>query len=402
MIGWIMADDSNREKDNLVGEVRYLRRLLEHAAARSMGVELQSQRLRHEMTQRRLGFRLMAELAVAMEEDSDSGVAFDSASRRLNSTLNMQRTAILVPEEGDLFRPEAINGYHGSEKEAVLARRVEIPAESLNPLCPIVITRSDPAERLAGVREALALPFFILSPVLVGEKIVAVIVTGRLMEQNPYLPRLGASDVETVRMVADYLSAKITRSRLIEAEYQAKRDTLTELPNLRGVNELLHYTLALARRNGLPMAVLFLDLDNFKAINDTYGHSAGDVILRTVAARLTRNMRESDFAGRVGGDEFLVVLSRLDHPGDAEIVARKIIECLAKPIILGKESCKVEVSIGIAVYPNHGDYEASLREAADEAMYSVKGRGKNSFAFAAPAKKNTSPPRALRKNQRLL
>jgi diguanylate cyclase (GGDEF)-like protein len=372
--------------------MQYLRRLLEHAAARIMGVELQDRRIRHEMTQRRLGFQLMAELAVATEQDFDSDAAFDSVSRRLNSTLNMQRTAILVPEEGNIFRPGAMSGYHGDEKEAVLTRRMEIPAESLDPLCPIVITGTDSVERLASIREALALPFFILSPVLVGEKVAAVIVTGRLVEETPCRPRLGTSDVETVQMVANYLSARITKSCLTEAESQAKSDTLTGLPNLRGANEFLHYALAIARRNGLPMAVLFLDLDNFKEINDTYGHRAGDMILRGVAERLKQNMRESDFAGRIGGDEFLIVLSQLAHPEDAGLVARNIIERITRPIAMGKESCKVGVSIGIAVYPDHGDDEASLREAADEAMYFVKRRGKNSFAFAAPAKKTRRRP----------
>lgn len=371
------------EIDDLRGEVRYLREMAEQTASRMLTLDAQSIAIRHELEQKRRGFRLMAELAVTLGQDADYESVFVSVSRRINATLNMQRTAVLFPEGENVFRATVLQGYPSEEKELIAARRIAVDAELLDPLRPVLITGADPVTRLGSLREALKLPYLIASPVILHNEVVAILVTGRLMEQRPYLPRLGASDVETVQTVSAYLAAMLAGHRLRQAESLAKHDPLTKLPNLRGTSEQLHHTLALARRGGFFAAAMFIDLDGFKKVNDTYGHAAGDIVLQVVSERLTHCIRGSDFVGRIGGDEFVVVLTHVKRPEDAGFVARKILKKMSEPINIGDNVTKVGASIGIAIFPDNGSDEASLIRAADEAMYMVKSKGKNAFAFAS-------------------
>ena len=199
-------------------EVRYLRRVAERDAAKILELDTQSIAIRHELEQKRRGFALMADLSVTMGRDSDYGEVFVSVSRRINASLNMQRTAVLVPDSEGFFKASVLQGYPGDEEEAVFARRVAADAELLDPQSPLLITGADPAERLASLRESLELPFLISSPVFLHNQVVALLVTGRLIEQMPYLPRLGSSDVETVQAVSTYLAALLAGQRLVEAE----------------------------------------------------------------------------------------------------------------------------------------------------------------------------------------
>ena len=387
-----MTDGDNSNKPDLatrkeLRELRrengYMRRLVEQTTSRMLSVDLQSIAMRYELEQKRRGFRLMAELAVTLAQDADYENVFMSVSRRINATLNMQRTAVLVPD-GDRrhFRPLVLQGYPTDERDAILARRIVVGQELLDPMHPILITAAEPVTRLGSLREALALPYLIAAPVMLRNEVAALLVTGRMLEQRPYLPPLGKSDVETVQTVSAYLAAILAEYRLRQAESLAKHDPLTHLPNLRGTTEKLRHMLALARRSGNFAATMFIDLDGFKAVNDTHGHAAGDIVLQIVADRLSKCVRESDFVGRIGGDEFVVVLSHIKRPGDAAVVAQKIIDSLSTPINAGGATCRVGASVGIAIFPDHGSDETALIRAADEAMYSVKGKGKNAFAFA--------------------
>jgi diguanylate cyclase (GGDEF) domain len=375
---------TNQEIENLQLEVRYLRRLAEQSVARMLQVDSQSIAIRHELEQKRRGFSLMADLAVALEQESDYENVFVSVSRRINAALNMQRTAILVSDAEGLFRASVLQGYPADSRSVVASRRVEIGAEFLEVRQPVLVTGADPPSRLAQLRQALQLPYLIASPVLLHNDVVAILVTGRLVEQPPFLPRLGQSDVETVKTVSNYLAAMLARHRLAEAEHLANYDPLTQLPNLRRTKEGLRQILTLARRGGFASAVMFIDLDGFKAVNDTYGHAVGDGVLRIVADRLAHSVRESDMVGRIGGDEFVVVLSHMTRPTDAGQVAGKIIEKLSKPMNVQGTVCQVGASIGIAIFPDHGEDEESLLKSADKAMYAIKTTGKNSFAFFHP------------------
>lgn len=167
--------------------------------------------------------------------------------------------------------------------------------------------------------------------------------------------------------------------------HQAEHDALTELPNRALFSDHLTHALAQARRNKSRLALMFIDLDKFKPINDTLGHHVGDALLQVVARRLQGCVRESDIVGRLGGDEFVVLLPAIESEHDALRVAEKIRESLNQPFELeGELPLSISSSTGIAVYPEHGSDEAQLSKNADTAMYQAKDRGRNRVQLYCP------------------
>ena len=182
------------------------------------------------------------------------------------------------------------------------------------------------------------------------------------------------------------VTTDITEHKLAEERIQrvAHHDSLTGLPNRLLFNDRLNQAISLAKRDSRQFALLYLDLDKFKPVNDTLGHAAGDELLQGVAARIRHQVRESDTVARVGGDEFTVILPDIARREEAETVARKIIAALAAPFQLGsqKQSVDIGTSIGIALYPADARDADALVKAADAAMYSAKQAG-SSFRFCA-------------------
>jgi diguanylate cyclase (GGDEF)-like protein/PAS domain S-box-containing protein len=167
-----------------------------------------------------------------------------------------------------------------------------------------------------------------------------------------------------------------------EIRHLAYHDELTGLPTvLIGKDRLLN-AIALARRSKKNVAVLFLDLDGFKEVNDNMGHKAGDHVLVEVSARMTRNVRETDTVVRIGGDEFIIILTALDDESIAAKMAEKIIDAISIPIDIDGQQVKISTSIGIALYPDHGELPDELINKADKAMYAVKHDGKNNYLVA--------------------
>lgn len=164
---------------------------------------------------------------------------------------------------------------------------------------------------------------------------------------------------------------------------QANYDALTGLPNRALFLDRLSQEIRQSRRESKKFAMMFLDLDGFKAVNDTLGHAAGDVLLQQTAGRLIECMRSSDTVARLAGDEFTCILSGIRGVEDAAVVASKILKRLADPYDLDGRTAQIRVSIGIAIFPDNSDEGGTLLKLADEAMYSVKKRGKNDFEFAA-------------------
>jgi diguanylate cyclase (GGDEF)-like protein/PAS domain S-box-containing protein len=194
-------------------------------------------------------------------------------------------------------------------------------------------------------------------------------------------------------------------------EHQATHDSLTGLANRSLLNDRITQAIAVARRANRQVAVAMLDLDHFKHINDAYGHSAGDILLREIASRLHRCVRETDTVARLGGDEFVIVLTDLAHPDDADRVAEKIVDALVVPIQIEEREVYVGASIGIALYPRDGEYGEILLRNADIAMYRVKEHGRNSVRRFSPELANNaldrvdmegSLRRALERNEFLL
>jgi diguanylate cyclase (GGDEF)-like protein len=165
------------------------------------------------------------------------------------------------------------------------------------------------------------------------------------------------------------------------AEYLAYYDSLTTLPNRSLFSKLLNQAISLARRDAKQLAVLFVDLDRFKNINDTLGHEAGDLLLQEVGKRLQGCLRESDTVARLGGDEFVVLLPTLRDPADIEVLAHKILAATGKSFVAHGQEFRVTASVGASIFPKDGDDEQSLMKNADIAMYQAKEDGKNNFQF---------------------
>jgi diguanylate cyclase (GGDEF)-like protein/PAS domain S-box-containing protein len=178
-----------------------------------------------------------------------------------------------------------------------------------------------------------------------------------------------------VGVSSDISERKADQERL---QQLAHFDVLTGLPNRTLFSDRLHQALARARRDSVRMALMFIDLDKFKPVNDTLGHHVGDLLLKEVANRLLACVRrESDTVGRIGGDEFVVMLSEIQVPQDAQTIAQSILHTLRQTFQVAGHMIEISSSIGIAIFPEHGEDESTLLKSADTAMYLAKDGGRN-------------------------
>ncbi|MGF1628061.1 MAG: diguanylate cyclase domain-containing protein [Kiloniellaceae bacterium] len=177
---------------------------------------------------------------------------------------------------------------------------------------------------------------------------------------------------------------EIEKSRA-ESDFQARHDVLTGLPNRRYFVDYLDQVLSVAASAGASKALFFVDLDNFKPVNDQLGHDHGDKLLRKVALRLTSSVRDSDFVARLGGDEFAVIAAMKPENGvnGVRMVAERILESLSLTVEGAEPPITIAASIGIALYPTDADDREGLLRAADTAMYEAKGAGRNRIVFAS-------------------
>jgi diguanylate cyclase (GGDEF)-like protein/PAS domain S-box-containing protein len=211
--------------------------------------------------------------------------------------------------------------------------------------------------------------------------------TGRAV--NPVHPEQESvwlfEDVTEQRAARELLELRVQQrtAELAEANAQLHHDELTGLPNRRLLLDRLAQLLALARRTGEHVAVMFIELDRFKTINDSLGHAVGDELLRAVAQRLCGAMRETDTLARLGGDEFVLVLPRVELDSHVAMVAQKLIDTLAAPFCIEGHELHVTPSIGIALYPEDGDAPQTLLRNADAAMHHAKEAGSDNYQFFA-------------------
>ena len=165
--------------------------------------------------------------------------------------------------------------------------------------------------------------------------------------------------------------------------HMAQHDALTQLPNRALLADRLHAALALARRDKTRCGLMFVDLDNFKPVNDAHGHAIGDRLLLAASARMRDCLRESDTLARMGGDEFVVLLPHIDSHADARLVAERIRSAIALPFTIDQYNLAISASIGIGIYPDDASTPESLTICADDAMYRAKDAGRNRLVFAS-------------------
>ncbi|WP_298013017.1 diguanylate cyclase [uncultured Castellaniella sp.] len=194
-----------------------------------------------------------------------------------------------------------------------------------------------------------------------------------VLKSYPGGARYNEKDQELLQFISAQIATAIESQRMqARLQHMAQYDQLTGLPNRGLLYDRLRTALAMARRERERLSVLYIDLDRFKPVNDTLGHSVGDLLLQEVANRLMQCVRESDTVARIGGDEFVVLLQRAPEAGQAAAIAAKIHEAMSRPFILDGHTLSIAPSIGIAHYPEHGELAQQLLKHADQAMYLAK------------------------------
>jgi diguanylate cyclase (GGDEF)-like protein len=249
----------------------------------------------------------------------------------------------------------------------------------------------DGVQRYTGARALYGFPLAVVVGLSADEQLQPAHTQARRYWQRSAIASVA---LLTIMTLLGRLSWQLQQSRQREAqeqvehakrvEYIAHHDHLTGLPNRSFFGQLLDQTLAVAKRYRRELAVLFLDLDRFKLINDTLGHDAGDDLLKQVAVRLTGAVRESDLVARLGGDEFVVLLPEQCDEASLVAVSRRVLEAVGKPYVLAGNEFRVTVSIGISRYPYDAEDEQSLLKNADIAMYRAKEKGRNNFQIYSP------------------
>lgn len=272
-----------------------------------------------------------------------------------------------------------------------------VPAEGEETRTILAVNPWDSVERYLSARQLYDFPLAVVAGLSTQEQLAAF---HRHRKNYQLWAAAGSAALLLVIGLLWRLSRQLALARQREAEarveyaerveYLAYHDSLTGLPNRSLFNKLLDQSINQGRRYKRQLAVLFLDLDRFKQVNDTMGHEAGDELLKEVSVRLKSCLRESDAVARLGGDEFVVLLPELEDEKYAAIVAQKMLVAIARPFNLLGQEFRVTVSIGIGVYPRDGEDEQTLKKHADVAMYQAKDQGKNNFQFYSAELSNNS------------
>ncbi len=215
----------------------------------------------------------------------------------------------------------------------------------------------------------------------------AIELRGRRKDGSNFPVEILLSPVESpegtliIASIRDITQRKKSEDQLVKMSHSAQHDVLTNLPNRVLLYDRITRAISFAQRQRKQLAVLFVDLDHFKRINDSLGHAVGDKLLRSVAGRLVASVRRSDTVSRLGGDEFVVVLSQIEHAEDAAFSAQKILTALIAPHQIDDTQLTIDVSIGISSYPGDGQDAQSLMDSADTAMYDAKKQGRDNYQF---------------------
>lgn len=286
-----------------------------------------------------------------------------------DSQAQLQATFDAIPDMlFELDEQLAIRRYHASRDSRLDLPAEQIQGQALECLLPAEVMNICRPSFEQAARQGYALsPAFLL----------------QLPPESQWLQLSIAAQHDTDKVCGYVVLARNVsdiKAQQARIAHLAHYDTLTGLPNRTLFTQQVSTALSLAERQQQPLALLFIDLDNFKNINDALGHRAGDELLCAIAKRLNRTLRDGDCLSRQGGDEFVLALPGVDADGAAH-VAQRLLAALVRPIRFGKYSAALSASIGIAIYPDDSDDLDSLMQYADGAMYQAKHRGRNQFQF---------------------
>jgi diguanylate cyclase (GGDEF)-like protein/PAS domain S-box-containing protein len=274
--------------------------------------------------------------------------------------------------------------YHVDDRE----RQPELPGTMIGRLCAEVIRSGQPILLTPGCsslpaefRDLVSAP---QAPCWLGVPLNSQngTIGALIVKSAPDSERYTEQDKELLQYVCAQITLAIERQQLhARLQHMAQYDQLTQVPNRELLRERFKAALATARAASGRMALLYIDLDRFKQVNDTYGHGVGDMLLQAVASRLRGCIRETDTVARIGGDEFVVLLHSIQNVTDAERVQAKIRRALAEPLRLDGHCLSIEPSIGVACFPDHGTEDITLFRHADEAMYAAKRHNHRAFGI---------------------
>jgi diguanylate cyclase (GGDEF)-like protein len=345
-------------------------KLCEQNVAKVLALDAQSIVVRHELEQKRRGFSLLAELSVSLRHVKEHDRILEMVVQRMNAALNMQKTVVLIPAAGGRFKPVVLQGYSEKENSSLLGLSIDVEPAILEAREPVLVTAADDENHLARIREVLELPYFVCSQIIVNDVLEGLLITGRMVEQMPFLSRLGRSDVETVQAISALLASLFVYQQLDDATQKAQIDALTGLYNRRLLESRVARILSGGDDERIH-ALIVIDFDFFKQVNDNYGHLRGDDALKALAVALRRCFRSSDIIARIGGDEFAVFCTGI---GEIErlsnIIARLMRDWRGTKLAAdGGATFYATLSIGVAIAPRDGaDYQALFKK-ADIALY---------------------------------
>ena len=364
--GQVIRDDSGRA-------VRMIGAMADITSRKSAEERIHNQAMRQ---------RLIAEFGQQAFASTDVEDVLKRAVELVSVSLNADYCSVLeLDRDGKQLLLKATSGWPeelksrtaipvrpGGRLEYVLSHREPLIIDDLS--TDTRFPESPPLRKL-GVRSGIQVPIF-------GTAGTFGILSAHARADRHFSP----DDASFLQSVANILAVAIDRKNAQDhLERLAQFDSLTGLPNRHLFYDRLLKTMAHARRAGTPMAVLFIDLDRFKLVNDTQGHTAGDRLLKEAATRLLQCVRSGDTVGRFGGDEFGAIVSDLTKPGDAGVVAQKVLDALAQPFKLDAHDTYVSASIGITLFPADGDNPEALVMNADTAMYRAKEQGRNTYQY---------------------
>lgn len=313
-------------------------------------------------------------------------------------TKNDNGGNVMIPSNIWHFdNPLQFTGFRRMTENTILRPGEGLPGKVLEDRAPLWMVLPLPLNQFPrGLSaEASGIKTCFAFPLLVEQEVVAVLEFFSREKVSP-----DESVLEAMTHIGTQLGRIVERKRAKERmSFMATHDPLTQIPNRTIFSDRLANAIANAKRSLKSVAVVFIDLDRFKRINDTLGHTLGDVAIQAVAQRLKSNVRISDTVSRWGGDEFTLIFENLARVKDARKLCQKIVEGLAKPFDVGGHECFITASVGVSLFPHDGETEEILLRHADTAMYRAKERGRNNFQFFSQEMSSDSSDKLVLENQ---